>query len=118
MNTHTHTNKVRLEAAQHRSEIINILGWNEAIYDAFVYEQGLRFMEIHAMIIAPLDERLITQRAYWAWWRMHWLRIDREFMEMVPILFAHEYESYYRSQHAAEDLRYYPPSSVLKSALV
>jgi len=96
----THIEKTRRELAAVKLQVQNLLGWTDEQYATFQYETGVAY--IRRMSDLPLHdallESILAQKELWSWWRLHWMRRDRHFMEMSSVLFKHEYEAYYRDE--------------------
>lgn len=111
----THLEKVRQENASIRLQVLNVLGWDELAYGEFQEEAGLNYLT-HTYGPIPLIEDLPKHKAFWSWWVNHWVRRDREFLEMSGLLFPNELENYYKSLHDPASFQFHPHSIILEDS--
>jgi hypothetical protein len=113
MNKVTHIEKVRRENAAVRTQVMNLLGWDEMRYAEYQEQMGRAYLRDMFGEGTPLVDDIPNHRAYWSWWKQHWGRRDREFMEMSGMLFPHEMEPYYLDLHSPEGMAFRPHAAVL-----
>lgn len=111
----THIERVRQENAAVKTQVLNLLGWDELAFAEFQEAAGLDYLRSQfGDITLAMD--LPHHKAFWAWWLLHWLRRDREFLEMSGLLFRHELESYYRELHDPYSVPFQPHSVILEES--
>ena len=110
----THINRMRTETALVKQRVQELLGWDDHQYGAFQEKMGLSYLDYHYGH-APLISRIPMHKEFWTWWRLHWLRRDREFVEMSSMVFSEEMEGYYRDQHDPAVIVHTPQGVILKN---
>lgn len=106
---------VRQENASIRLQVLNVLGWDELAYGEFQQEAGLNYLR-HTYGAIPLIDDLPKHKAFWSWWVNHWMRRDRDFLEMSGLLFTNELTNYYRGLHDPAGFQFHPHSVILEDS--
>lgn len=107
---------VRSEMARLRMQVSNLLGWTDLEYASFQEAMGLLFLRSSfggSGLAGELGDELAKHKEFWSWWRIHWMRRDREFLELSGSLFPSEYANYYRELHDATTVVFKPHGDVL-----
>lgn len=74
---HRQQKTIRLTNQQ---RIIKLLGWSEMQYSQFIYEIGLRYLELYIPSDRAGIDALSRSKIFWAWWRNQWAIRDGEFL--------------------------------------
>lgn len=83
-----------------QQRIIKLLGWDEMQYSQFVYDTGLRYLELYIPTDHAGIDALSRSKIFWAWWRNHWAARDAKFMAPGPEGERNEiYYKWYHSPH-------------------
>jgi DNA-binding LytR/AlgR family response regulator len=109
----THINRVRQITANVKMQVQNLLGWDDMQYAAFQEAQGYAYLN-SLFANAPLADHIPEHKEYWSWWKLHWLRRDREFLDMAGLLFPGEYQTYYEELHTPDTLAFRPHAAILE----
>lgn len=110
----SHIESIRRRNASFEQKVEQLLGWTTEQYTEFLYEQGMEYLELHY----PKDSVAISMAEYkefWSWWRMHWIRRDKVFIEMTDLLFPHELEAYYKDLHDPKAMQFRIHSKALEN---
>jgi len=110
----TYIQKVRQGNAAIKMQVQNLLGWDDLQYATFQQEQGYAYLRAQFDIDTPLVDRIPEHKEYWSWWRLHWIKRDREFLDMSNMLFKSEMEEYYRQLHDPESMAFWPHAAILE----
>jgi hypothetical protein len=111
----THIERVRQENAAVKTQVLNLLGWDDLAFAEFQEAAGLEYLRSQfGGITLALD--MPHHKAFWAWWLLHWVKRDREFLEMSGLLFRHELEGYYRELHDPHSMPFQPHSVILEES--
>jgi hypothetical protein len=112
----SHIEQVRQDAATLKTEVLNILGWDELRYAEYQEAMGRRYLEDVVGAGPEYTEEITRSGLYWSWWKLHWMRRDREFLDMSGLLFRHEHEGYYMELHQPGTMVFRPHSVVLEAS--
>lgn len=111
----TNIERMRQEHATVRTQVLNLIGWDELQYGLFQEEMGKEFLRSWFGDGVPLVDDLPNHKEFWSWWKLHWVKRDREFLEMSGLLFPHELQDYYRETHDPHGVQFYPHGSILEA---
>jgi hypothetical protein len=109
----SHIERVRQENASIKTQVLNLLGWSELAFAEFQEAAGFAYLKAQFGDI-QLAADLPSHKAFWSWWLMHWVRRDREFLELSGLLFRHELEGYYREIHDPLSVPFRPHAAVME----
>ena len=113
MNKVTHIEKTRQQNAVTKLEVQNLLGWDDLRYAEYQEEMGREYIrQLFGEGTAMVDD-IPNHREFWAWWKLHWAKRDREFVELAGMLFLHERESYYTDLHNPAGVAFRPHAPIL-----
>ena len=110
----SHIEKIRRDNAALKAEVQNLLGWDDYKYASFQMDMGMEYLR-QAFGDATLVDAIPSHKAFWSWWRMHWVKRDREFLEVSGLLFKGEMEEYYRDLHQPGSIVFFPHSGILEA---
>ena len=80
----THIEAQKAKATNLKVEVCKLLGCTEEQYCQYQEKEGRMFLQSYiSKSPSDIDEILAT-RAYWAWWRNHWMQRDECFIAMEP----------------------------------
>jgi len=109
----THIQRIRQENASIKTQVLNLLGWDELKFGEF--QQDAAFAYLQDMFgDLELGADLPNHKAFWAWWILHWAKRDREFLEMSGLLFPHELQGYYRELHDPKSMPFHPHGVIME----
>lgn len=114
MNKLTHIEKIRRDNAALKMQVQNLLGWDDMQYSSFQMDMGMEYLR-QVFGDAPMVDAIPSHREFWSWWRMHWGKRDREFLEVSDMLFNDELEAYYRDLHCPGTIVFFPHSGILEA---
>lgn len=109
----SHIERIRRENAAVKTQVLNLLGWDELAFAEFQEAAGLEYLKIQFGSI-QIAADLPSHKAFWSWWLMHWKRRDQEFLEMSGLLFRDELEDYYRELHNPNGVPFHPHSVIME----
>jgi len=75
----TDTQRITQEAAECRSEVCGLLGWDEMDYFDFQLESGLAYLAHYLQATWAVDA-VKGNRVFWNWWKGHWIARDKDFL--------------------------------------
>lgn len=107
--------KVRQENASIQMQVMNLLGWDELRYASYQEEMGRLYLRSMFGQGTPLVDDIPNHREFWSWWKLHWIRRDREFLEMSSMLFKHEQEHYYNDLHHPDGMHFTPHAILMEA---
>lgn len=110
----THTSRVRQQITSAQKQVQEALGWSLAQYATYQHDMGLRYLREVFDTDVPMIDHIPHHREYWSWWRVHWMRTDKEFLETLPLLHQGEREEYYRLLHSITGFDRQPTSDVME----
>lgn len=64
------------------AEIQEILGWSEAKYQMFRYDNGADYLECYKPVSEHLQEMMVS-KTFWGWWKLHYSMRDEMFLELM-----------------------------------
>jgi hypothetical protein len=111
----TYIEKVRRENASIHTQVMNLLGWDELKYAEYQENVGREYLYNQFGEGSTLVDDIPNHKVFWSWWKLHWIRREREFLEMAGMLFAHELEEYYRELHHPDGVHFRPHADVLQA---
>jgi hypothetical protein len=111
-----HIESVRQDHAAVRVQVMHVLGWDELRYASLQEQKGREWVAYHMGVDSYMADEVVKHRTFWSWWRLHWVRRDREFLDMSGLLFRHELEGYYVDLHTVDSLTFYPHAQVMQQA--
>lgn len=115
----THANVRHEQKEALRASICEILQWRELELNAFLFEQGIKYLEtwmpeIHAEGDAPEKGKENKQfwisafsrtTTFWQWWKNHWINRDEAFLDGLNFNLSREtLRRIYREVHNGEVL--------------
>lgn len=115
MNKVSHIEKVRRENASIQTQVMNLLGYDELRYAEYQEEMGRTYLKDMFGEGTPLVDDIPNHKVFWSWWKLHWIRREREFLEMAGMLFRHELETYYIELHHPDGMHFRPHAGVLEA---
>ena len=111
----TITDNLRAWEKEQRETVQALLGWSDERYTEFQYYMAIEWIIQEFGADCPLINRVLEERMFWSWWRLHWVKRDQEFVEMFDMLRPDEYDTYYEMQHEPASV-YFKPHSVIMHA--
>lgn len=115
--SHSHIQKVRDNRESVQKQVQQILGWTDLEYAELQESFGLDYLKINYGILSKVSHKLPASKVFWSWWRLHWMRKDVEFLDMIHLVFSNEYVAYYREIHEPANLSYYLNGSVISGVI-
>lgn len=113
----SHIEEVRRELARTKMQVQTLLGWSDLAYARFQESAGIEYLK-KEFEEEELVKWLSSTKHFWSWWRMQWLKRDREFLEASGTLFPNEYDLYYKEIIHQETGVYYPHRVVMESKAI
>jgi len=108
-----HIQRIRQENASIKTQVLNLLGWDEMAFTEFQQNAGFEYLqEMFGDLELAAD--LPYHKAFWSWWLMHWTKRDREFLELSGLLFQNELESFYRDLHNPISIPFQPHGIIME----
>lgn len=114
MNKLSHIETVRKEQALIKMQVQNLLGWDDMQYASFQEEMGLVYLRKLFGEGTPMIQEVPSHKGFWSWWKMHWLKRDREFLDMAGLLFRDEVLPYYEDLHHPAGIAFTPHRAILE----
>lgn len=101
-----------------QEKITRILGWTELQYSNFIYETGLRYLELYIPTDRAGIDALSRSKIFWIWWRNHWAIRDAKYMGMYYSFSSNNWQALYEQEHSPETLTasIYPNAIVLNES--
>jgi hypothetical protein len=109
--------RVSQEADDCKKEVCRLLVWTELEYCNFQYECGLRYLAVYLNGDQWGVDLIHRCRAFWSWWKSHWVTRDQEFIAHAHFPCVREnLNPLYLSQHEPDALAkaIYPNGFVLQ----
>lgn len=78
----THIEAQKAKAVQLKTQVCKLLGCNEEQYCQYQYKEGRMFLQSYISRSPSEIDEILATRAYWAWWRNHWMQRDECFIAM------------------------------------
>lgn len=103
----SHIETIRNRHASIKIQVQNHIDWNDYRYGEFQELAGLEFLKL-TYGDSALSDAMKSMREFWAWWRMAWIEVDKEFLDLSSMLFRAELETYYKELHAAHKVTLRP----------
>lgn len=66
---------------QLQRDCMKLLGWNEEQYAGFIYNTGIAYLSNYIPNYPQVVSQITRSEVFWNWWKMHWEKRDKEFME-------------------------------------
>lgn len=111
----THVQKTREQLSMVALQVQNILRWDALKYASYQEEQGIAYLN-HEFGELGWPKDLVNYKAFWSWWRMHWLRRDREFLDMQNYFRStEEAQDYYQDLHHPSGINFRPHKAQMES---
>jgi len=110
----TNADIVRSQLAEQQLIVKNLLRWTDLEFATFQQEVGIDYLKNEFAIADELVHELTKYKAFWSWWRLQWMRRDKEFVEMSSILFPNEYDGYYRKLHDPSSVLFKPLRTIIR----
>lgn len=61
-------------------QVMEVLGWSEERWCNYVFDCGMMYLAAHLDGDQAEVQRVAETKAFWSWWRMHWMTRDREWL--------------------------------------
>lgn len=79
----THIEAQKAKAVQLKAQVCKLLGCTDEQYCHYQEKEGRMFLQSYISNSPSEIDEILATRAYWAWWRNHWMQRDECFIAMV-----------------------------------
>ncbi|WP_143960260.1 hypothetical protein [Litoribacter populi] len=110
----THIEKVRRENATVKMQVQNALNWDDMQYAQYQEEMGYQYLKAEYGEDLPIVREVVYHKEFWSWWKMHWLKRDRLFLEVAYSMGLDDRLQTYTALHDANDVGFRPHSVILE----
>ena len=98
MKTLTHVQRIKAENQQIKTQIEQLLGWDNATFCHFQFNAGLRYLQDEIDLDALAIQEMAEMQTFWAWWRNQWVKRDIQFLKTVMQLSNQRHKTIYRNE--------------------
>lgn len=102
----TQADRLRWNIDATKHQVLALLGWNSATYQALQWEQGLDYLLTTLNYNEEQIRAVYETDIYHGWWKRHWYQRDLQFLEEAEAgqWNRHKCRFLYRKLHDADDL--------------
>ncbi|MDP1810573.1 MAG: hypothetical protein Q8K66_04130 [Sediminibacterium sp.] len=76
----THIEQQKRKAANLKSQVMQLLNWDDLTYCEFQLEMGRQYLQSYIPRDPDGIDALLECRIFWNWWRNHWMLRDEQFL--------------------------------------
>lgn len=104
---------IRKEMDTTKTKVCQKLNWTDMEYGQFQEATGTSYLQMECVACTSQAINVAKNKSFWSWWRVQWMKRDKEFLEYTDMLFPDEFEEFYKKSHHISSIHFTPHTRLI-----